>query len=239
MQTHEHKTMKVIGPRTFIELRVGDFQSVEVVIHVRRADISWFNGTISHEKVVCGTIGKTDAQTIFTQVLDLIQTSILPRMFADEIEKNYYACIGKSPQPDLGPGGIPVIVPKSIASDTAKKTYNSKRQRISKIKQAEMKRLEQEAARQQRQDEKDIYYATNVDNTVQVAYRMEALSKFGHATLVFQRQEQSQIAKLVSFKKLQRRILIWCYPVNEIDNQNSFDVALTYNHDMIPASTCM
>jgi hypothetical protein len=231
--------MKIVKPRTFVELRVGDFQSVEVVIHIRRADIRWFNGAITHGKVDGETIGTTEGRTtgIFTQLVNIIQTSILPRMFADEIEKNHYACVEKVPPPDLGPGGIPIIAPKPITVDTSKKSYNHKRQRISKVKQAEMKRLEQEAARQQRQDEKDIYFATNMDNTVQVAYRMEALPKFGHATLVFQHhEEQYQSTSLVSLKKLQRRILVWCYPVGERDHQNGFDVACTYNHDMIPIS---
>jgi hypothetical protein len=230
--------MKIIGPRTFVELRVGDVQSVEVVIHVRRADISWFNGTISCMTVDSETIRRKDGSAnMFPEVLNIIQTSILPRMFSDEIEKKYFAHIGKSPPPDFGPGGIPAIVPKAIAGDTAKKPYNQKRQRISKVKLAELKRLEHEAARKQRQDEKDIYYATNMDNTVQVAYRMETLPKFGHATLVFPQQNSSNT--LVSLKKLQRRILIWCYPISEGNNQNSFDVACTYNHDMIPVSQGM
>ena len=226
--------MKIIGPRTFVELRVGEFQSVEVVIHVRRVDISWFNGKISHNAVDFDKSGRTD---MFSQLLDIIQTSILSRMFADEIEKNYYSSIGQLPPPDLGPGGIPTTTPKVICSDNTKKTYNPKRPRISKAKIAEMKRLEQDAVRQQRQDEKEIYYATNTDNTIQVAYRMQALPKYGHATLLFQQEQPG--ANLVSLKKLQRRILLWCYPVDEKVNQNSFDVARTYNHEMIPVSTCM
>lgn len=227
--------MKIIGPRTFVELRVGAFQSVEVVIHIRRADMPWFNGAGSEEVVDCDRTKATNNEMVFNQLLNIIQASILPRMFSDEIEKNYYTCIGQAPPPDLGPGGIPTHVPKSIASDTTKKSYNPKRQRISKVKLAEMKRLEQEAARQQRQAEKDIYYATNLENTMQVAYRMEAVPKYGHATLLFQQEQPT--TSLVSLKKLQRRILLWCYPVNESDNQNSLNVARTYNHEMVPVST--
>jgi hypothetical protein len=236
--------MRIIGPRTYVELRVGAFQSVEIVMHVRRVDISWFNGTTSRTKSVdCDAIETTSAtgsdEMIFTQLLDIIQTSILPRMFADEIEKNYYNCIGQAPPPDLGPGGIPAHAPKSIPGDTTKKSYNPKRQRISKIKLAEIKRLEHEAARQQQQDEKDTYYATNSENTIQVAYRMEALPKYGHATLLFQQQQQQHSTNLMSLKKLQRRILLWCYPIDESDNLNGFDVARTYNDEMIPVSTCL
>ena len=221
--------MKIIGTRTFVELRVGAFQSVEVIIHVRRADISWFNGTSSHATVNCDVI-EDGGTTIFYQLIDIIQTSILPRMFADEIEKNYYSCSGQAPPPDLGPGGIPAEAPKSIPGVATKKS--SKRQRISKVKLAEIKRIENEAVRQQRQDEKDIYYTTSSDGTMQVAYRMEALPKYGHATLLFQPHQQS--TNLMSLKKLQRRILLWCYPADE--NDNNVDVACIYNHEMIPVS---
>ena len=224
--------MKIIGPRTFVELRVGAFQSVEVVIHIRRCDIPWFNGTRSRKVVDYDEVETTDNGMIFNQLLKIIQTSILTRMFADEIEKNHYTFTGQLPPPDLGPGGIPMQVPKSIAHDTTKKSYNPKRQRISKVKLAEMKRIEQEKARQQRQDEKDIYYATDSENTIQVAYRMEALPKYGHATLLFQ-----HTTNLVALKKLQRRIFLWCYPINASVNHHSLDVASTYNHEMVPVAT--
>jgi hypothetical protein len=252
--------MKVVGPRTFLELRVGENQSIEVVIHVRRADIPWFNGaakmmtttatTSSNRSVVDSEQNKeTKTNGIFLQLLNIIQTSILPRMFADEIEKNYYSYIGQVPPPDLGPGGIPIITPIVTSNNgnttttsgggggiTGKKSsYNTKRQRISKRKLDEIKRLEQEEARKQRSNEKDVYYATNgSEGTIQVAYRLEALPKYGHATMVYQPS-----GNFMALKKIQQRILVWCYPINndtnhhdEIHNDNGL-----YRPEMVPIST--
>jgi hypothetical protein len=62
-------SFKLIGSRTQFELRVGDHHSVDVVLHVRRQDADTMR---TNER--------------WDDILLLLQMSILPRMFHDEIE---------------------------------------------------------------------------------------------------------------------------------------------------------
>lgn len=206
--------MKISGTRTFLEIRVGASQSVEVVLHVRRADIPWFN---THRASGDRTTANTSGGGIFADLLDLLQSSVLPRMFDDEIAKNDAAHRGTKLPPELGPGGIPVTVGEKNRTTTTiscKPKPKKKRQRISKAKQDELKRLEQQAERQRCKDEKDVHYAT-ASKMLQIAYRLEAIHASGgsSATLLFRphRDRQSQLLEL---KKLSKRILLWCYPLD-------------------------
>ena len=188
-------TMKILRPRTFVELRVGRHQSVEVVIHVRRRDIPWFN--------------EEEDPTHFLQLLSILQTSILPRMFADEIEENCYARLQKQdssfvrPPKSLGLGGRVQEDPKSMPNAPPRKRGKGL---FSKARQAEIKRLQLEALRMEKKNEKDVYYATHPSMTV--TYRLEVLPQ-PNATLLFDDDESNH---LLALKKLQRRILLWCYP---------------------------
>lgn len=197
--------MKITGTRTFLELRVGVRQSVEVVLHVRRADIVWFN---SH------------SQELFPEVLDVLQVSILPRLLASEIEQAHYRSSSSSSKrkvpPNLGPGGIPTgggssERPKS--QNNTKKPAAARKLRMSKVKHAELKRQEMEAERLRRQSEKDVYYATT--ETIQVTYRLEAIAAAaaGHssATLLFGTTNKN----FYELQKLSQRILLWCYPIQD------------------------
>lgn len=206
--------MKIAGTRTFLEVRVGAaLQSAEVVLHVRRADISWFNND-----------SKGNDYVVFQELLELLQASVLPRMFADEIEANNNAKTRHANQPlppELGPGGIPVTVGEKNSAAAAKKKNAAaphgaaKRQRVmSKAKQAALKRLAQEAERQRRSNEKDVYYAASAH--IQIAYRLEDISssRSSSATLLFGREANGSCCQL---KKLSKRILLWCYPIS-LDN---------------------
>jgi hypothetical protein len=274
-------TMKIVRPRTCTEVRVGDNQSVEVLIHIRRKDISWFNSnpsTHANATELCtennhhnnrrdsNNTNNEIASNMFAQLLDIIEKSILPRMFADEIESNYYKAlqqqqIGRDTlrlPPELGWGGIPINeAMKSISTQkfgpsilNVKKKVNQRRRNVlSKVQQAEMKRLQLEAIRMQKKNEKDVFYATNLKQTMYVMYRLEVIQN-NNATLIFRNDGDDDSdnnnnnscnpPSLLALKKLQRRILVWCYPRNnEMDKDRNKNNTLCAGSAMIPNSNDM
>lgn len=58
--------------RTFLELRVGRSQTVDVLLHLRRADVEWFHSSPEHKK----------------ELFRLISQHILPNEFEKEIEQH-------------------------------------------------------------------------------------------------------------------------------------------------------
>jgi len=163
--------MKITGTRTYFEVRVGRYQSAEVLLHLRRSDVPWF---------------QENGEVLQPELLRLLQSSVLPRLFANEIEQNHAAICHTKPPPNLGPGGVPITIgekntqKKKASAAKATTTNNNnindnKRKRgLSKKKQAELKRQQEEAAREQRKNEKDIYYA--MGETIRIAYRLEPAS---------------------------------------------------------------
>lgn len=238
--------MKIVGTRTYLEVRVGRHQSVEVLLHLRRSDVAWF---------------QQNADFLRTELLDLLQSSVLPRLFADEMEQNNAALTKTKLPPKLGPGGIPMTVGEknkttTTTASTANSSSNNKRKRgLSKKKQAELKRQREEEERERRKNEKDIYYATG--GTIRVAYRTEAVSSAG-ATLLFQEAEeqndddkntdgeeatskkkkqkkakQQDDVRFRALKKLSKRLIIWCYPANaELPASEGF-----WRPEIIPMAT--
>ena len=211
--------MNIVGPRTYMEVRVGRYQSAEILLHLRRADVSWFRHNLD---------------VLRAELLDLLQTSVLPRLLAHEVEL-HHAVITQTPlPPNLGPGGIPMTVGeknnnkqktgKEDNNNSSNNINSNKRKRgVSKKKQAELKRQREEEERERRNNEKDIYYATG--DTIRIVYRTEPIGSCG-ATLVFQQgldekevprseagKKQAGV-RLRALKKLSKRILVWCYPAN-------------------------
>ena len=62
-------------PRTrrVYELQVGKYHIVEIIVHIRRVDLQWYN----HDK------------TVWKEIKELVQEMILPRMFQEEMEEFY------------------------------------------------------------------------------------------------------------------------------------------------------
>jgi hypothetical protein len=199
--------MKISGARTFLELRVGDRQSVEVVLHVRRGDITWFN-----------------ENGIFAEILALLQSSIVPRKFAHEIETNHYRYESqqrrgriKQPPEHIGPGGIALCVGTSTLAKQPDKPLpaNGKRRRgPSKTKAAPKKRPERPVENRTQRTERDVLYAASA--AVQVVYKLEEIAPHTSSTLVIghppdETKDASQL-NCLALQKLSRRIVLWCYP---------------------------
>jgi hypothetical protein len=194
-----------------LEVRVGMHHSAEVVLHLRRADLYWFNNKEAQDN-------KNNAanNSRFSEVLELLQTSIIPRLFADEIERTHFRKEKIPPPPRLlGPGGVPIQVAE-------KQQHTSKHKRLTK-------KQKQEAERQQHDDEKkekDVYYASG--STLQLAFKLEEPRMKRHVTLLFGGAKERGTMKELS--KLSKRILLWCYRLAEVP-----DVA-HLQPEMIPIS---
>jgi hypothetical protein len=210
--------MKISRTRTSLEVRVGDRQSVEVVLHVRRGDIKWFN-----------------ENGIFAEVLTVLQISIVPRKFAHEIETNHYRYESqqsrgriKHPPEHIGPGGIALCVGTSTLANQQVKPANGKRRRgPSKTKAAPKKRPEHSIsveARTQR-TEREVLYAASA--TVQIVYKLEEIAPHTSSTLVIGHPpdgtKSARHLNCLALQKLSRRIVLWCYPREFFETITSFN----------------
>jgi hypothetical protein len=208
-------------PRTrrFFQIRIGNgdgndnsnnskYRVADVVLHVRRCDINWF-----------------DEEQMMDHVLDLLQESIVPRWgdhdrYPNEIE--------------LGPQGIPMGSAATTTNNNAKKkktnnntnNNNNKRPRKpTKPELAERQRLERERAKKDGDTPKEAYYASN--DAVKLVYKWEAA--LGGAVLVpvLQQQQQRPVDDAattataaavgggwVECAKFSKRLLLWCYPAS-------------------------
>jgi hypothetical protein len=191
------------------------YRVADVVLHVRRCDINWF-----------------DEEQIMDHVLDLLQESIVPRWdndrYANEIA--------------LGPQGIPMAstTNKGMAAAAAaatnnnaklKKTNNNNNKRPrggkkpTKAELAERQRLDRERAKMKDGGDtsKEAYYASN--DTIKLVYKWEAA--LGGAVLVPAPQQQRSADNhaaaaavgggWVECTKFSKRLLLWCYPTSSTD----------------------
>jgi hypothetical protein len=200
-------------PRTrrFFQIRIGNdsnkYRVADVVLHVRRCDIDWF-----------------DEEQMMDHVLDLLQESIVPRWDHDRYPNEI----------ELGPQGIPMASTNRGSAATAatttnnnakkKKTNNNnnnKRPRKpTKPELAERQRLERERAKKDGDSTpKEAYYASN--DTVKLVYKWEAA--LGGAVLVPvpQQRPADNTATVgggwVECTKFSKRLLLWCYPASTAD----------------------
>ncbi|GKY92649.1 hypothetical protein MPSEU_000235000 [Mayamaea pseudoterrestris] len=205
----QYLIMKLNGPRTYLEIRVGAYHSAEILFHVRRQDLTWFQQNHSDYT---------------NQFFTLLQSSVLPRMFASELEVSLAKQTGEKLPPVLGPGGIPIEVGETNMKQQQLKQGSQKTKRK---RQLSKKQLAAELVRQQEnanKKAKDIYYAFGT--SIQLAYRLEDDAKRKPpVTLVFRddddadettkvngqllKQKQARMQQLI---KLSRRLIVWCYP---------------------------
>lgn len=202
--------LSITGTRTFVQLRVGYHQSVEVLLYLRRTDVVWF---------------RQNQDYLLPEFLQLLETSVISRMFTDEVERNHAAYTQTQLPPTLAAGGIPITIgvknnksSSAAASATSNseitKKSNPRRKRGRGTNQSkrtmELKRQhEAQVAREQRQNSKEVYYAKT--DTIRIVYRLEDAGTA--EILVFEKNEDSATL-LRPLKKLSKRIVLWCYPSN-------------------------
>ena len=87
-----------MSTRTFLELRVGRTHMVDVLLHVRRADVTWFHSSVDNKK----------------ELLKLLSQQIIPKECEEEIDRYHEVrnrlhrpptIIGEKNQKGKGKGG--------------------------------------------------------------------------------------------------------------------------------------
>jgi len=212
--------MKLTGTRTFLEIRVGPVHSVEVVLHVRRRDLPWF------ETIANDPDGTASAVTTAAFLMDVLEQQILPRHFTESMVRDMSKHLQKKVPPTmLGPGGRPVLPLETTATVLAaggppkkkgkRRGRGGGKQAVAAAAAAVIA-AELAAAADKK---KNVYYA--VSEKLEVTYRLQEISvKSQHQTLVFASSsedkgasldiDKSSSSNLKALIKLPQRILLWC-----------------------------
>ena len=218
-------TLHLTKTRTYLELRVGSNACVEVLLYLRQADLAWFNNNDDD---------KNDTHT--TDLFQVLEQSVLPRMMPQEIEDLHYKHNRETTQPPpLGPGGIPILVGHDTKNNNnnnngkkqsnAKKAGGNKRKRLT-AKEKATAAFQEEQAKQDSKRQKDVYYAFG--ETLQLAYKWEDIGSKGasnnSALFVFRNNDDDDDASnnnngndqnqgiLCQLDKLPKRIVAWVFP---------------------------
>ena len=169
-------------PRRCLDLRVGKSHWLQVVVHLRRIDFQWY---------------KENEDDITAEFLELLETSIVPRMFGKEIETYHKK---------KNPGVIPEDETSKVGSKNKNNSNNNNRGKKrggaaaakndnkSKKKQATTTSKSKSAAtstkkgsstnvddEENKKAEKDVYYSFG--ELIQLAYQCQ--EKKSHRTILF------------------------------------------------------
>mmetsp|Transcript_5039 Transcript_5039/g.12029 ORF Transcript_5039/g.12029 Transcript_5039/m.12029 type:complete len:288 (-) Transcript_5039:134-997(-) len=155
-------------PRSQIDVRVGSSHIVETLLHLRRGDYPWY---LENE------------EEINEEFLQLLQESIIPRMFDVELEEYH-----NQVSPELMPLPAEQVgsrntrsLNKAIANQQGNQG-NKRKGRKKKISKTESQQQQAELKQQRVQEKlaKEISYAFG--STIQMAYRLQPLSSSKNQT---------------------------------------------------------
>ena len=212
-------------PRTALDIRVGSSHVVEVLLHLRRADWTWY---------------RANEKEIEDELMILLESCILSRMFGDEVEA-YHRRMNPHLFADESQIGS-----KNVKNRPKKSVASKKKGRKAK---AAAPQVVQETATELKKQEKEVYFAFG--DTLQLAYRKEELPQndrsLGGRTLFCPPDDENTtiITDCVSdanhhaeyqyLPKLSHRLLIWCSKndPNNPTNQDAENVGFL-RQDMIP-----
>jgi hypothetical protein len=237
-------------PRRCLDLRVGGGEGnssassshwLEVVVHLRRIDYRWY---------------KDNEEDITNEFLELLESSIVPRIFGKEIE-NYHKTHSK---------GVIPIHEDEIAGKVGSKNKNSRGKKRgavvgmaaaasgginnkTKKKQATTtsrvacsrksittdQDIEEETNKKL---EKDVYYSFG--EIIQLTYRCEPTKS--HRTILYREQttkeDNNNSSKFYDFPKLSQQLLIWISKVDPDSKTNPDpDGVGFYRPEMLPVSS--
>jgi hypothetical protein len=199
-----------------LDLKVGRFHVVEVLLHLRLSDWEWYQS--SH-------------QAIEEELLSLLDQSVLPRMFGEEIESYH-----RKHNPRLFP---PEEVGAKNKDKTAKKNshQNVKNSRKGATTAAEVSKKKMENTCVEEKKPKDVYYAFG--EMLQLAYRKQEMHAWNlvGSTIFFKEKLDEEDAEFHDQPKLSGRLLVWC---SKVDRQNRTnpdpDNLGFFRQEMIPIS---
>jgi len=204
-------------PRVCLDLKVGNSHLVEVILHLRRTDWEWYQS--NHDEIE-------------KELLNLVEESVLPRMFGDEIEAHH-----RKYNPQIFP-------PQEVGAKNKNSKSNSKRSRKGPATSTAISKPIENPSMDEKKP-KDIYFAFG--RTLQLAYRKQDLqvwNQFGSSLVFFKdtavvdnNNNKKEDAEFHSLPKLSARLLIWC---SKIDQQNitnpDLDNVGFFRQEMIPIS---
>jgi hypothetical protein len=198
-------------PRACLEFRVGKSHLVEVLLHLRRADWDWY---------------QSNEQDISEELLELMEQSVIPRMFGEEIER-YHA----KRNPNLFPPE------KSTVGSKNKKTKNHHPNTANKRKPRKGSKtqlpVQQPVVEEEKKPDKDVYFSFG--EILQLAYRRQPLSSNRGRTIFFKEGNTG----FHNLPKLPDRLLIWCSKIVDPQNKTNPDPAGVgfYRPEMIPIAS--
>lgn len=183
-------------PRATLDILVGTSHTVEVLLQLRRSDWDWH---------------QSNEQAIREEILELLEQSILPRMFRDEIEQFH---MKRNPQ----------IFPSDSLVGIKNSTTGKKQSGKARVKSRNggksatttaVTKPNADASSDTINVEKDVYFAFG--ELVQLAYRKQPLPPYkrGGRTLFFQGDEAQ--GGYHDRPKLSHRLLVWC---SKLDPEN-------------------
>lgn len=249
------------GTRTYLEFCVGNKMAVECVLHLRRADLKWFHRHDHHRNKGQKNNNDEDDNSnnneedqassssgnpLFDEIMELLQTSILPRMFSNEIEMENAKQNRKKPSPELGPGGIPVISGEKNHDQQQRKAAggNNKGRKRKRLTKKQLADLEREKEKLEQRKKKDIYYAFGRRGGIKLAYRLQDRNSNPAETLLYDDDDidsnnrKKKAGKFRTLTKLSKRVLIWCYPSSgKDDDDDMMDTGTLVRPEFIPMAS--
>ena len=193
-------------PRSCLDLRVGNSHVVEVLLHLRRADWDWY---------------QRNQQDIEEELLELMEKSVIPRMFGELIEQ-YHA--------KRNPGLLPPE--ESTIGSKNKKTAPGGKQKRKPRKGGKKTPSAKENAIKEEKPEKDVYFSFG--EILQLAYRRQPLASTRERTLFYKEDGTFR-----DHPKLPHRLLIWCSKIIDPQQKTNPDPAGFgfFRPEMIPLSS--
>jgi hypothetical protein len=214
--------------RSCLDLKVGKSHVLEVTLHLRRGDYDWYS---------------QHAKDVTQEFLDLLEQSVLPRMFGKEME-DYHKMVnpevlggGSGYEEDIGKVGAKNKRKKgnaSAATATSKGNGGKKKLKSTSIaaacttstKKKSIAAGNDDTDLQEVTKERDVYYAFG--EVIQLAYRRHPVTAAtSHKTILYKQTQNHHQAPKTSisssppsasgfrdFLKLSHRLLIW---ISKID----------------------
>ena len=214
-------TSRKYDTRTVMELSVGTSYMVELVIHMRSADLDWWNNDVSKHEA---------------ELMTVISRKIISQ---EEVFRN--EILNTKKKRDEGGDKKVVIGEKNFAAsrkanDTLstngynKSNSKAKRNNQAAVAVVQTNDIVKSKARDTSQKRANIVFG----DSIQVMYKLENCESINSATLIFHDVENTDIdtsnssakkrrlvpASFEHLKKLSHRIIVWCFEYDS-DNPNS------------------
>jgi hypothetical protein len=205
-------------PRVTLDLKVGSSHVVEVLLHLRRADWEWY---------------QSNEEAIEEEVLDLLEESVLSRMFGEEIEEYHRKNNPQIFPPDKTVGAKNKFGKNHQGNNNKRNPKGSRKG--GKAAAAAAARKQVEVEEEEKKAKKDVYFAFG--ELLQLAYRKQDLPTWNQAgrTIFFNDGDGEGFHDR---PKLPARLLIWCSKINPQNNTDPDPANVGFlRQEMIPISS--